>query len=309
MNYPNNNLPKPILVILNPLAGNCHPAEVRAVIDRQFSARKLPYELVESTNEPETRQRIREAQHKGLSMIVIAGGDGTISGAADDLVRSEIPLGILPVGTVNVLAQELGIPLGLEAACSLLVGNHWIKAVDVMQIGNRVCVSHLSMGFYSVVAEDVDQIDKKRFGRTAYLWAAVKRIINQRTWLFHLTVDEKAYQVRASLILVANAGAVGLGSVRWGADIRPDDGCVDVCVVKARRPSDYFSLVWRQFWSQPEEDPNFHHLVAKETVALRSDRQLPVRADGELIGDSSIQLRVLPAALRVIVPPPGQNSG
>ena len=179
--------------------------------------------------------RVREAVASGCDLVVAAGGDGTVSAVADALAGTETPLGIVPLGTANVLAGELGIPLDLEAACALLAGEHALARIDAMELAGKHYVTQVGVGLDAAMIRDTPGEHKRRFGRVAYLWTAATpagRASSSRR--FTLTVDGVTTRPRAMQVLVANSGTLGSRPFRWGQDIRPDDGRLDVCVIAAR---------------------------------------------------------------------------
>ena len=291
------------LVIINPVAGNSEAVAIQAMIEAHFVAAQWQVQLYHTSGDDDIATLVQQALSEDVDLIVVAGGDGTISSVVDSLMHKEVPLGIIPVGTGNVVAQELGLPLDPEAACRLLTGDHAVAAVDVMQVGEKGFISHLSMGLYSLIAEEIDAEAKRRYGRLAYLRSALAKIIERRRWRFSLTVDGQRYHLNASLIMVANAGAVGVSTFRWGEKIRPDDGYVDICVVKARRLRDYFGVMWQAWRGRHRQNDHLLYFKAKSNIIIQANRAIPVRADGEIIGERVVHLKVVPGAVKVIVPP------
>ena len=114
-----------------------------------------------------------EAQGRGFEMVVAAGGDGTVSAVAEGLVGTETPLGIIPLGTANVLARELGIPVELEGAVRLLAGAHGVTSIDAMKVGEKHYFTQVGVGIDAMMIRDTRREDKRRFGRIAYIWTAL----------------------------------------------------------------------------------------------------------------------------------------
>ena len=103
-------------------------------------------------------------------------------------------------------------------------------------------------------------------------------------------------------MLVANGGVLGVPPFRWGPNIRPDDGKVDVCIVSARTALDYLGLIWHTILGQQRRDRNVRYLTAARNIAISADQPLPIQADGEIIGETPLQIDIVPNALKVIVP-------
>src|SRR5205807_1616439 len=156
----------------------------------------------------------------------------------------------------NVLARELGIPVGLEPACRLLAGAHETKRIDAMRVGDRIFFTQIGVGVDALMIRDTKREHKRRFGRVAYLWMAFTRLIGFQPQRFLLEVDGQRSRRRASQVVLANVGTLGQSPFRWGPDIRPDDGRLDVCIVRARTALDYLRLAWNVMWGQHQRDRN-----------------------------------------------------
>ena len=227
-----------------------------------------------------------------------------MSAVADALVGSETPLGIVPLGTANVLARELGIPVDLEAACALLAGDHAVVTIDAMGVNGRAYFTQVGVGLDALMIRDTATEHKRRFGRFAYLWTAATRLIGFQPRRFRLVVDGQPEQRRASQVLVANSGILGQPPFRWGPDIRPDDGTLDVCVIRARSVWGYARLGWTFVTGRHRADPNVHYATARREVVIAtvSPKPIPVQADGEVVGETPVTVRAIPGAVRVVVP-------
>jgi YegS/Rv2252/BmrU family lipid kinase len=297
-----------VFVVLNPMAGNSAAADVRAALDRHFSAEAWTQEVYETTGDEQVADIVRAALERGCDLVVAAGGDGTVSEVAEALVHTDIPLGIIPVGTANVLARELELPLDLEGACALLAGEHTTNNIDAMQVGDKAFFLQIGVGIDSLMIRDTDRDAKRRFGRAAYLWTALKWLIGYQPRRFTIAADGRRLRPRAAQVLIANGGVLGMPPFSWGPHIRPDDGRIDVCVVSARALSDYLRVGWQVLIGHRRRGQNIRYYTAERSVVIDADRPLPVQADGEILGDTPVQVQVIPDAVAVVVPPPSAPS-
>jgi YegS/Rv2252/BmrU family lipid kinase len=294
-----------IFVVLNPMAGNSAAEDVRQALARHIGDRAQT-DIFETTGQEDEdiAAIVRAEQAQAPVMVVAAGGDGTISEVAEALIGTDIPLGIIPVGTANVFARELGIPLDLEGACALLEGQASTTSVDAMKVGEKYFVLQIGIGLDSLMIRDTDRQSKRRFGRAAYLWTAFTRLIGYQPVRFTIVADGQRSRPRASQVLVANGGVLGAPPFSWGPHIRPNDGRIDVCIVSARTVLDYGGLIWHTLLGQQRRDRNVRYLAATRSIAISADQPLPIQADGEIIGETPLQITVVPNALKVIVPAP-----
>jgi diacylglycerol kinase (ATP) len=291
-----------VFVIVNPSSGNLSPDDVRQALTRHFVAGCPPCEIHEVTAGEDVTDVARRAVREGYEVVVAAGGDGTVSFVANALVGTRARLGIIPLGTTNVLARELGIPIDLEQSCRLLSGENGTAEIDAMKVGGGHYFTQIGIGVDALMIRDTTTESKKRFGSLAYLWTAAARIVRFRGRRFSIMADERKLRARASQVVLANSGALGTSGLRWGPDVRIDDGRIDVCVVRARTVRDYISVAWNVARHRHQEDRNIEILPACRAIAVHADHPLPVQADGEIIGQTPIQVAVVPRALAVVVP-------
>lgn len=291
-----------VFVILNPVSGSCSPDDVRQALGRHFIKGGPTLEVHETSEGEDVAATARAAVERGFDVVVAAGGDGTVSTVADGMVGTSARLGIIPLGTTNVLARELAIPLVLEDACRLLAGSNATAAIDTMRVGDGHYFTQIGVGVDSLMIRDTTTESKRRFGSLAYLWTAAVRLAGFQPRRFSISADGRQVRPRALQVLVANSGALGTSGLRWGPDIRVDDGRIDVCIVRARTLLNYVSVAWSMVRGRQREEPNIRYLTAERVVAIHSDRTLPVQADGEVVGETPVEIQVEPRALRIVVP-------
>ena len=297
--------------VLNPRSGSCTAADVRkAIADHLGDAEVEVHEVAEGDDLPEI---VRDAIARGADPIVAAGGDGTVSTIADVLIGTEAHLVVLPLGTANVLARELGIPVELDGACRLGAhclaegslagsGDHAVARLDAMKVGDRHYFTQVGVGIDALMIRDTNTEQKRRFGRFAYLWTMARALVGYQPRRFTIQVDDRTLELKASQIVVANTGMMGQPPFRWGPDIRSDDGRLNVCILRARSVSDYLGLLWRVVRHQHKRSPNARYEVAVRSITITAKHPLPVQADGEVIGDTPVRIEVIKSALKVVVP-------
>jgi YegS/Rv2252/BmrU family lipid kinase len=292
-----------VFVILNPAAGTCTADDVRAALGRHFSCEQGACDIHETTRQDDLSALARDAAARGCDLVVAAGGDGTVSAVADGVAGSSTPLGIIPLGTANVLARELGVPVDLDEACRLLAGPLATTAIDAMVVGERSYLTQVGVGIDALMIRDTGREEKRRLGRVAYLWTAAVHLFGFEPRRFAIAVDGRpAERSKASQVVVANSATLGQPPFRWGPDIRPDDGRVDVCIIRARHLIDYAVLAWYVVTRQHRRSRQVGYLRAGRSVRIESDRPLPVQADGEIVGETPVEVRVAPGAVRVVTP-------
>jgi YegS/Rv2252/BmrU family lipid kinase len=291
-----------LFVVLNPVAGQEEPDYVRQVLDQAFTQRGLTYQIYETTGSEELSAIVKKSLEQQFDLFVAVGGDGTVAGVAGGLVHRKAPMAILPTGTGNALAIELDLPLAFEEALKLVVDQPSTRSLDLIEVEDRFFTLNLGIGLSADMMRHTERQSKRRFGFLAYIWTGLKGLVGIQPRRFTLIIDGQRHQIRASEVVVLNAGAVGGTPLRWGPHIRPDDGRLDIALVRGRTGLDYIRLVWTFLLGRQNEAP-IHFLQAEREVEIDSDRPLMVQADGEVIGQTPVRARLLPDAIRVIVPP------
>ncbi len=289
--------------VINPAAGGSDPAAIRQALAGHFAGQGWSYEIYETTGQERVAELVQAAAARGFNFFVAAGGDGTVSAVANGLVGTDLPLGILPMGTGNVLARELAIPLELEAALNLLVADYTARPIDGMLVGHHFFILNVSVGLGAMTMRDTGPQEKRQFGRAAYLWTGLLRFLGFQPRRFQIMTDGLRTSLRASDVTVANAGRLGVGNLHWGPHIQIDDGQLDVCVVNARTMGDYLRLAWNMWREQEAADPATRYLAARDRITITTRRPLPVQGDGEMIGYTPLEIRLVPGALWVVVEP------
>ena len=288
-------------VILNPGSGTSDRDEVCRAIARHFGGDQA-CDIHELRTQDNMTELARKAADRGCPMIVAAGGDGTVSSVAGGLVNTDSKLGILPLGTGNVLARDLGIPVELDDAVALLAGPHRVRRIDAIRVGDRHFFTQIGIGIDAEMIRGTRKEHKKRFGRVAYLWTLSRSLLGFRRRRFAIESDGPLAKIKASQVIVANSGTLGQAPYRWGPDIRLDDGRLNVCIVRAKSLRDLIPLFWRVFRGRHHEDPNLRFHVVDREATIRTDRPLPVQADGEIIGETPVTFQVVAGAVGVVVP-------
>ncbi len=298
-----------LYVILNPVAGNSQPDLLREMLQRRFSSVEQRYELYETREDDRLVDIVHRALEQGFDLVVAGGGDGTVSGVADGLAHQDVPLGILPVGTGNALAHDLGIPMEPEAALDLLLGEHSVRRIDALKIDDRFFVLNASVGISAEIMQDTTSDVKRRFGRLAYLWNALLKLFGLERYPFTLTIDGQDTQLRATEIMVLNSGAIGTPYLHWGIDIQLDDGQVGVYALRPRTVWDLFRMGANLLLGRGKGHPGMRHFDATQRIAIQADRPLQVQGDGEVIGHTPVEIQIVPGAVRVVVPPTSGDGG
>ena len=300
------NSSQKVFVVFNPKSGKEVPIdEVRAALARHFPSPQWTTEIYETTGKEDIPALCRVACDHGASLVVSAGGDGTVVGVANGLVHRQVPLGILPLGTGNDLARALGVPLKLEDAVELLVRDHAVLEVDALKVGDRYFFSNVSVGMSPEIMDETKSAEKKRFGRLAYIWTLIKRPSIFRLRRYTLTIDGQPRLIRAAEVLISNSTLLEKPPHFFGPTETLNDGQLEAYLVTADTLGDYVQMVWNLFRRPGQRAVILHHGVGRQRIRIDAD-QYPqlAQADGEVIGHTPVEIEMVPRAIQVILPKP-----
>lgn len=219
----------------------------------------------------------REAIERQCDTVVACGGDGTVRAVAGELAGSSTALGVVPLGTGNLLAVNLDIPVGLDAVPTALSAK--TRTMDVGEVNGEVFLVMAGVGFDAAMIRDADPKVKRRFGSLAYVISGIKNVpakIVRAT----LTIDgEQVWKGRTAMVLVGNCGAV-TGGLPVFPDASPNDGVLDVAVLTAESLLDWVTLMWRLVRRKARHAENVRRFTGRE-IMVELDESVPYELDGE----------------------------
>jgi YegS/Rv2252/BmrU family lipid kinase len=248
--------------------------------------------------------RCRAIAERGDPLLIVGGGDGTISAAASALAGTEAVLGILPLGTLNHFARDLGIPTELAAAAQLIAGGK-ARRVDIGEMNERVFINNSAIGLYPLMVVDRD-LQRKRLGRSkrvAMIVASLRTLFRFNRHRLTLTVnEERTGRIDTPLLFVGNNDyRIDIGAP--GQRERLDGGELCVLVMRKKTRRGLIAASLRAFFGRSRRD-DMVRLEAVERLRVSAPRpQLVVSLDGEVVGaELPLDYRIRKQALRVIAP-------
>jgi len=255
------------------------------------------YEVPKSRKAP---KQVRKALKRGAELVIVWGGDGMVQRCVDVLAGSKSTIGIIPAGTANLLATNLGIPKDLKAAVAIAVGSNRRK-LDVGRINGEGFAVMAGAGFDARMIGAADGPLKDRFGRLAYVWTGAKSV---RVKPFDAKIDvdgKKWFRGKASCILVGNVGHL-FGGVEAFENAEPDDGAFELGVVTADGAVAWMRTIARAAIDTASASPYTETTTARK-IRIQLDRKVPYELDG---GDrpktKDLRITIEPGAVRVSVP-------
>lgn len=291
------------LIVTNPAAARAGAAPLRAAIAR-LERGGVRVEVARTTAAGDGERLAREGVAAGVDLVIAHGGDGTAMDVAAALVGTGRPLALLPAGTGNLLAGNLGIPRSWRAASDVIVGGA-CRVIDLGRLttaaGSRIFAVAAGAGFDAELMRRTEARHKRAFGMAAYVAKALElaRAITRST--VRVECGDYVHDGRAALVLIANCGELIPGLLPIHPHVRPDDGVFDVAVLDASSFPGAARLVWFLLLRRPHYVPGIT-LLRADRVVLTADPPFPVQADGEAAGMTPMTVEVLPAALHILAP-------
>ena len=260
---------------------------------------------LETTTDQPSRPTTDELVSAHVDRVIAAGGDGTIRMVADRLAQSAIPMAVVPLGTGNLLARNLDIPLSEDEALEVAFSDH-TRDIDLIKVtvdgapGEHFAVIG-GLGVDAMIMDETSPDLKDTIGAGAYFVAAAKAL--GRTPIdMRITLDDHRPRHRNAMICaIGNVGTLA-GNLTLIPGARPDDGRLDVYVASPHRLSHWLRVLLRLITRRPRTDDRVDQWQATQ-VEVRLKHPDPYQLDGDVVGDCrSLRAEVRPSALTVCVP-------
>ncbi len=282
------------LFVINPGSGN-HNRDWAELIREYFDPLPHMIELYELKPDCDAALIDKAITAFAPDRVVAVGGDGTVKLVAECLLQKNIPLGILPAGSANGLAKELGISDKPAEALDALV-NGRLKHIHVTRVNNHLCVHLSDIGFNAFLIKKFES--QKRRGMWGYLKASVKVLFSNPKMQVRMEIDGKPVDIIAAMIVIANGTKYGSGAV-----INPignlEDELFEVIAIKK------ISLheIYKMTFSHADIDPAKTEIFQTNMLTIRSKHRAHFQVDGEYLGKLyQIKAGIVTKALHMIVP-------
>jgi len=248
---------------------------------------------------PREVPEIIRAAADSVELVILAGGDGTMSLAAPALLETGLPLGIIPTGTANDLARTLGIPFTIAGACAVIAGGRR-QAIDVGQVNDRYFFNVASLGLSVSVARRLTRKLKRRFGVLSYPMAVFDAARAMRSFRAEIVCDDESLSVRTIQIAVGNGRYYG-GGMAVADDAAIDDELLDLYSLPPVSLSGLIGLV-PFLWLGKHGRWREVRLVRGKTIKIRTAGPRSINTDGEVTTRTPAVFRVIPGAVSVFAP-------
>lgn len=288
-----------VLVVFNPISGLTFLRPSRSTIRAELERHDAKVTWIETR--ANGNDEIREAVSKDFDRVIVIGGDGTVREVAELLLESgkKTPLAIMAMGTGNMLASSLGIPLfPLRNAVKFALTTP-ADDIDVFKInGSRICLIGAGQGYDTLFIQGATRLMKQRIGPLAYVWSFIRTFLFYRAKRYTIVVDGVRHQTVGKLVLALNIFSfIGIPIERA---VSAHDGMIDVFVFNPR-------TIWETLWTgfafaarRPRSSIPRLQAFRGKRVSIRQRKGSNIQVDGEIYGDKHLDIEILPGALSLV---------
>ncbi|MBP6469572.1 MAG: diacylglycerol kinase family lipid kinase [Chloroflexi bacterium] len=294
-----NSAYKKIHVVINPASGKNEPI-INVLNDVFHQYDDVDWNVSVTKKYGDATAQAREAVQNGAELVAGYGGDGTQHEIANGIMGTTAVMGVLPGGTGNGFATELGTPKELKPAVQLLCTGGKVRNIDVVKLGDSYFIQRLYVGIEP--EEQTSREDKDKYGTFAYAINAYHRARDKKPkeFQYKIVIDGEEYNVPASKLYVVNAAKAGTGISVTGKISEPDDGLLEVFILDNKSLKSLVAAGERMIHLDTKTARKF--IKQGKEIYIDTDPDQPVWTDGEYTGRTPISMQVVPGALKVVVP-------
>ncbi|WP_443944995.1 diacylglycerol/lipid kinase family protein [Pedobacter sp. AW1-32] len=281
-----------LLFIVNPGSGN-HDLDLNTLIVSFLKDKNADYEIYELPKDchlEEIKSKISEVKP---DRVIAAGGDGTLKLVAECTLNTDLPIGILPAGSANGMAKELGIPTDIDAALEVVLSGT-PKKIHAIKLNNELCIHLSDLGFNAFLVKKFDSLPER--GMLAYAKATWHALWNHKKMQVELNIEGKKVNSAAAMVAIANATMYGTG-LKINPDGKLNDDLFEIVLVK-----DYSYLEILKIWfTKLPFNPKKIEVFQTKRVSIKSKHKAHFQVDGEYIGKiNTVEASILTDAITII---------
>jgi diacylglycerol kinase (ATP) len=287
------------LIILNPVSAKGRAMEFRKEIESEFKKLKLDYQIHTSKSLQDMMNVTKKNLKNGFTNFIGVGGDGTIHYMANILAGTDKNLGVIPTGSGNDIAVNLGLPSDVKSCCRIIKKGA-TKRLDLGLINDKyyyLCIA--GSGFDSQVNDLANNTRLPVKGPAKYSYSVYKTLITFKSKKFFIDYDNNQREIFGMMITASNMPSYG-GGMRITPDADPEDGLFDICIIKRMSKLHFIKVFPKVYEGKHIEDSNVE-IFRTSYLKLDSEYRFSVFADGEYICKLPASFKMVPKKLNFIV--------
>ena len=292
----------PLKIIISSGAGPSDNTKAAERLAQIFKEDQIAVDITLAQSGDEIVELARAAARDSCEVIVAAGGDGTINSVAAAVLDTDKVLGVLPLGTLNHFAKDLGIPIELETAARTIIAGHTTE-VDVAEVNGRVFLNNSSLGLYPMIVREREKRQRLGFGKwPAFIWATIQALRRYPLLDVRLRVNDELLHRTTPFVFVGN-NEYAMDLFNIGGRDRLDKGVLSIYITQRTSRLKLITLALRAVIGNLRNDKDFLELRSNEVKIATRHKRLRVAFDGEIeVMKPPLEYRIRSRALRVIVP-------
>lgn len=297
-----NKDPQKYLFVINPVSGKNSP-DWREIINEHFKELPHSLEIFEMSGNNDTQKLLKEnIVAVQPDRVIAVGGDGTLKMVAETLLKTNIPMGIIPAGSANGMAKELEIPVDIDKAFEIIQGEN-IKPIDLININDEICMHLSDIGLNAVLVKNFES--SKTRGMWGYGKSVFKVLWNKQLMNVEIACDNEKIRRKAFMVVIANASKYGTGAT-VNPEGKLDDGLFEVVIIRRLA----LGQILKALFIHKPFNPEKIEVLTTTSTTITSRRRAHFQVDGEYMGKVNvIKAEIVHAQLRVIVPQPKEETG
>lgn len=287
------------LAIINPATGAVNVKRVRHVLSRVAAEAKTDLTIIETERAGHATEIARDYKDE-VDLLIAVGGDGTMSEVVTGVVGSDVWVALVPRGSTNMIAKDLGIPRAINKAARCALGSSTTVTLDVARADGIVFMHMGGAGLDAAIMKQTSSRWKRIFRWVAYIWPGLQQL-RQQPFSATIDVDGDVVRVNPRMVLFALGGSLVHPRFVVGRGIDRTDGLLDILVADPPSIISSFTALGWFVLRQPQRSRWHHHYQGKQ-VHVESDQPVPVEFDGSYHGELPISIEVLDKGVTVVVP-------
>lgn len=288
-----------LALIVNPIAGGGRVRRRWPRLEQALHERGVRWQAFWTEYGGHATALAQQACQQRYDAVVAVGGDGTLNEVVNGAVGSDVPVGLIPLGTGVDFSRSAKLPRSPGEALDVILAGR-VQRVDVGVVNDRYFCNVAGTGFDATVADRVNRSGLKRGGVIPYVQAIFQTLFTYNNAPFKISLDDEKHEVTSLLMAVANGRYYG-GGLMICPEAELADGCFDVCIVGDVGKISTLLLLPRVFSGGHKTHPRVQFIRARR-VTVEGPTDLRVQADGELIGNLPATFEMKQAALPMLLP-------
>lgn len=286
-----------IKFIINPAAGHGESKNTLDLIHDRMESEKIPYSISISGYEGHIEKLAKEAVEKGYTDVIAVGGDGTVLETFNGIFNKNINLGVIPAGTGNDFVKMLKVDKNFKTALDKIIEGR-TKNIDIGLVNDTHFLNVVGMGIDGDIVKQTEQAKKMLKGSAAYIYSTFSSLLKYKCKNVKITIDDEVFYRKIYLVAIGNGKYFGGGMmITPGAEI--DSENFEIVIINAM-PKHKFAILFRKVFSGEHVHEKVVEVLYGKKITIESDEPLLINADGNIVGESKANIRILEKAQNVI---------